>query len=150
MYFFKNRMLGYNIAIYDDDDNEWQFDRVNDSSVTCYIKFSDKNFTYLQSVANTNDKDVDIVEADHIIIGESMVYSSPETLEGIYKNSFLLYSLIMSKRNSLIELVTTDKQRKSEFKIKTQQYLLLPILYLNSFISYSPMKFPKSSTGYNI
>ena len=79
-----------------------------------------------------------------------MVYSSPETLEGIYKNSIPLYSFIMSKRNSLIELVATDKQRKSEFKIKTQQYLLLPILHLNSFISYSSMKFSKSSTGYNI
>ena len=56
----------------------------------------------------------------------------------------------MSKHNSLIELVATDKKRKSEFKIKAQQYLLLPILLLNYFISYSPMKFPKSSTDCNI
>ena len=65
---------------------KWQFDRVNDSSALCYIKFSDKHFSYLQPVANTNDKDIDNVENDHIIIGESMVYSSSETLEGIYKN----------------------------------------------------------------
>ena len=63
----------------------WQFDRVNDSSATCFVKFNDNHFTYLQPIANSNDKDVDIVEADHIIIRESNVYSSPETLEGIYK-----------------------------------------------------------------
>ena len=56
----------------------------------------------------------------------------------------------MSKFNSLVELVATDKKRKSEFKIKTQQYPLFVILHLNFFISYSPMKFPKLSTGYNI
>ena len=49
-----------------------------------------------------------------------------------------------------MELVATDKKRKSEFRIKTQQYPLLSILHLNSFISYSPMMFLKSSTGYNI
>ena len=82
---------------------------MNDSSATYYIKFSDKHFTYLQPVANINDKDIVIIENDHIIIGESMVYSSPEILEGIYKKYIPLYSLIISKRNSLIELVATDK-----------------------------------------
>ena len=77
-------MLGYNTAIYDDIDKKWQFDRVNDSFATCYIKVSDKYFTYLQPVANINNKDIDNIENDHIIIGESMVYSSHETLEGIY------------------------------------------------------------------
>ena len=79
-----------------------------------------------------------------------MVYSSPEKLEWIYKNSIPLYSLILGKRYSLVELVATDKKIKSKFKNKTLQYPLLPILHLNSFISYSPMTFPKSSTGYNI
>ena len=79
-----------------------------------------------------------------------MVYSSPETLEWIYKNSIPLYSLILGKRNSLVELVATDKKIKSKFKNKTLQYPLLSILHLNSFISYSPMTFSKSSTGYNI
>ena len=109
---------------------------MNDSSTTCCIKFSDKPFTYLQPVANINDKDIDNYENDHINIGESIVYSSQETLEGIYKNSIPLYSLTMSKRNSLIELVATDNEKKSEFKIKTKQYPLLPILHLKYFISY--------------
>ena len=77
-----------------------------------------------------------------------MVYSSPETLEGIYKKSIPLYSLIMSKHNSLIELLATDKERKSELKMKTLQYHLFPILHLNSYISYSPMKFPKVNGGF--
>ena len=54
----------------------------------------------------------------------------------------------MSKYNSLIELLTSDKGRKSEFRMKTLQYLLLPILHLNSHISYSSMKFPKVDGGY--
>ena len=137
-------MLGYNTAIYYDVDKKWQLDRVNDSSATCFIKYNDNHFTYLQPIANSKDKDVDLVEANHIIIEESNVYSSPVILEGT------LYSLIMSKRNSLIGLVAKDKERKSEFKIKTKQYPYLPILHANSFISYSPMKFPKLSSGYNI
>ena len=96
-----------------------------------------------------NPEIVDLVEDDHFIIEESNVYSSPEILEGIYKNIIPLYSLIMSKCNSLIELVAKDDQRKSEFKIKTKQYPCLPILHANSFTSYSPMKFPKLSSGYN-
>ena len=54
----------------------------------------------------------------------------------------------MSKHNSLIKLLATDKERKSEFKRKTLQYPLLPIHHLNRYISYTPMKFPKANGGY--
>ena len=104
--------------------------------------------TYLQPIANFNDKDIDKVDIDQIIIEASMVYSSLERLEGIYKKIIPLYSLIMNKHNSSIELLATDKERKSEFKMKTLQYPLLPIFHLNSYISYSPMKFPKVNSGY--
>ena len=124
--FVFNRMLGYNTAIYDEVDKKWQFDRVNDSSATRFIKFYDNHFTYLQPIDISIDKDVDenlnnpeivdLVEVDHVIIEESNVYSSPEILEGIYKNIIPLYSLIMRKCNSLIKLVAKDDQRKSEFK----------------------------------
>ena len=67
-----------------------------------------------------NPEIVDLVEDDHFIIEESNVYSSPKILEGIYKNIIPLYSLIMRKCNSLIELVAKDDQRKSEFKMKTK------------------------------
>ena len=99
---------------------------MNDTSATCYIKFSDKFFIYLQLVANIIDKDIDNVENDHIIIGELMVYSSPETLEGIYKDSIALYSLFMSKRNSLVELVTTDKERNRKLKSRRNTVLSFP------------------------
>ena len=79
-------MLDFNTVLYDDVDNKWQFDRVNDSSVTCYIKFSKNRITYLQSIANFNDKDIDKVEIDQIIIKESMIYSSPKQIERILKN----------------------------------------------------------------
>ena len=157
--FVFNRMLGCNTAIYDEVDKKWQIDRVNDSSATCFVKFNDNHFTYLQPIVISKDKDVDknlnnheildLVEDDHIIIEESNVYSSLEILEGIYKNIIPLYSLIMRKCNSLIELVAKNKERKSEFKIKTKQYPYLPILRANSFTSYSPMKFPQLSSGYN-
>ena len=55
-----------------------------------------------------------------------MVYSSPKTLEDIYKKSMPLYSLIMSKRNNLIQLVATDKERKSEFKSRRNSMLYFP------------------------
>jgi len=86
--FVFSRMLGCYTEIYDEGDKKRQFDRVNDSSATCFIKFNDNHFTYVQPIANSNDKDVDknsnqykiidLVEDDHIIIEESNVYSSPE------------------------------------------------------------------------
>ena len=99
---------------------------MNDSSATYYIKFSDKHFTYLQSVANINDKYMDNVENDRIIIGESMVYSSLDTLGGIYKKSIPLYSLIMSKRNKSIGLVATDKQKNRNLKSRRNSILYFP------------------------
>ena len=60
-----------------------------------------------------------------------------------------MYTFIISKHNSLITLVAADKERKLEFKIKLNQYLSLPILHVNTFSSYSSMKFPKTNTGYN-
>ena len=86
--FVFNRMLGCNTAIYDEVNKKWQFDRVNDSSVTSFIKFNDDHFTYLQPITISKDKDVDknlnnpeivdLVKDDHFIIKESNVYSSPE------------------------------------------------------------------------
>ena len=35
--FVFNRILGYNAALFDDVDNKYQCDRVNDVSTTCYI-----------------------------------------------------------------------------------------------------------------
>ena len=45
--FIFKRMLGYNTALYDDKHNKWEFNCVNNLSVTCYIKYSKNNFTYM-------------------------------------------------------------------------------------------------------
>ena len=45
-------MLGYNTALYDDVDNKWQFDRVHDLPVTCYIKYSKHHYTYIQPLSS--------------------------------------------------------------------------------------------------
>ena len=50
--FIVNRMLDYNTALYDDIDDKWQFDRVNDLSVMCCIKYSKSHYTYMQPLAN--------------------------------------------------------------------------------------------------
>ena len=55
----------------------------------------------------------------------------------------------MSKHNSLITLVGTDEVRVSEFKMKTKQYPNLPVLQVNYYSPYSPMKFPTTSKGYS-
>ena len=69
-------MLGCNTAIFDKIDKKWQYDRVNDLAATCYIKFKDSHFTYLQPVANIEDKDIDVIPPHHIIIEEADVYTS--------------------------------------------------------------------------
>ena len=38
-------------------------------------------------------------------------------LGGIHKNLIPLYSLVMSKNHSKVELVATDKTRKNEYQI---------------------------------
>ena len=122
---------------------------MNNLTATCYIKFNDSHFTYLQPIANIEDKDIDIVLLYHIVIEVVDVYTTPEILEGIYQNIIPLYSLVMSKHNSLITLVGTDKVRLSEFKIKTKQYSHLPILHANYNSFYSPIQFLNTESGYN-
>ena len=46
--FIFNRMLGYSTVFFDDIDNKWQFDPINDLSVTCYIKYSKNHYTCIQ------------------------------------------------------------------------------------------------------
>ena len=48
-------MLGCNTALYDDVE-KWKFDRVNELSTTCYIKFSKNRYNDIQLVANMCEK----------------------------------------------------------------------------------------------
>ena len=65
---------------------------------------------------------------DEIIIKMSNVYSSLEILGVIYKKYHLLYSLVMKKYQSQIELIATVKKRVNEFQIKTVMFPFLPML----------------------
>ena len=122
-------MLGYNTSLYDDVDNKWQFDRVNDLSATCYIKYSKNHYTYIQPLSSHEKEDLFELEKDECIIPRSNVYSSPEIVGGIHKNIIPLYNLIMSKNNSKVELAATDTTTKNEYEMKTVSYPNIPFLH---------------------
>ena len=46
--FVFNRMLGYNTAFYDIRTKYWYWDEVNFQAATCYIKFDQHHFEYIQ------------------------------------------------------------------------------------------------------
>ena len=84
------------------------FDRVNDLSETCYIKYSKKHYTYIQPLSSHQEEDFFATKDDECLILRANVYSSPEVLVGIHKNIIPLYSLVMSNNYSAVELVATD------------------------------------------
>ena len=49
-----NRMLGYNTAFYDVDTKDWYQDEVNPQAATCYIKFGEQHFEYIQPLRPYN------------------------------------------------------------------------------------------------
>ena len=50
-----------------------------------------------------------LTDKNEIIIETFNVYSSPEILDGFFKNIIPLYSSVMNKHQSQIELIATDK-----------------------------------------
>ena len=46
--FVFNRILGYNTAFYNINTKVWHWDEVNSQEATCYIKFSEQNYDYIQ------------------------------------------------------------------------------------------------------
>ena len=68
-------------------------------------------------------------------------------LGGIHKDLIPLYSLVMSKNHSKVELVATDL-KKNEYQMKTVSYPNLPILQNNKIIMKFPMKFPSVIDGF--
>ena len=52
--FVFNKMLGYNTAFYDIDTNDWYWDEVNSEAATCYIKFGEQHFEYIQPLRPDN------------------------------------------------------------------------------------------------
>ena len=135
-------MLGYSTALYDDTDNKWQFYRVNDLFATCYIKYSTNHYSYIQSLANHKEDNFLNKEKDEFNFQRSNVYSSPEILSGIHQNLIPLYSLVMIKDNSKVELLATNNRITHEYHMKTVSFPKLPILQSYKVITKSPMKLP--------
>ena len=115
--FVFNRMLGYNTALYDNKHNKWEFDRVNNLSATCYIKHNMNHFTYLQPLSSHQEEVFLVKKDDELLLPRVNVYPSPEVLVGIHQNIIPLYSLVMSKNHSLVELVGTEKKRKMNIRL---------------------------------
>ena len=69
-------------------------------------------------------------------------------LGGIHKNLIPLYSLVMSKNHSKVELVATDKTKKHNYQMKKVSYPNLPILQNYKVIIKCPMKFPSVIDGF--
>ena len=63
--FVYNRMLGYNTSFYDVDTNDWYWDEVQSQAATCYIKFGEQHFEYIQPLrpdnASLKKKDNEII-----------------------------------------------------------------------------------------
>ena len=76
------------------------------------------------------------------------MYSSPEILDGIHENLVPLYSLVMSKNHSKVELVATDKTTKHNYQMKKVSYPNLPILQNYKVIIKCSIKFPSVIGGF--
>ena len=53
--FVFNRILGYNTAFYDVDTKDWYWDEVYSQAATCYIKFSEHHYDYIQPLRPHTD-----------------------------------------------------------------------------------------------
>ena len=90
-------------------------------STTCYIKDSNNHYTYIQPVANHQEEYfLNKEKKNGFIVKRSNVYSSPEILIENHKDIIPLYSLVMSKNTSNVELIATDKTRNFEYQMKTE------------------------------
>ena len=117
-------------------------------SATCYIKYSKNHYTYIQPLANHKKNNFFDVEKDECIVPRSNVYSSPEILGGIHKNLIPLYTLVMDKNHSKVELVAIDKTKKHEYQMKIVSCLNIPILQNYKVIIKCPMNFPSVINGF--
>ena len=62
-----NRMIGYNTAFYDINTKDWYWDEVNSQSATCYIKFGEQHYNYIQPLRPRNVSFVSIKNNEVII-----------------------------------------------------------------------------------
>ena len=73
--FVFNRMLRYNTAFYDVDTKDWYWDEVNSQVATCYIKFGEHYFEYMQPLRPHNVSFVPIKD-NKVIIPIAIFFNS--------------------------------------------------------------------------
>ena len=74
------------------------------------------HYTNLQPLSSHQEEDFSAEKDDDLILPRDNVYPVPDVLVGIYQNIIPLYSLIMSKHNSSVQLVGTDKKEKKNIQ----------------------------------
>ena len=94
--FVFNRMLGYNTSFYDLDTKYWYWDEVISQVSTCYIKFSQKHYDYIQPL-RSRTVSLDPINDKELIIPIANVFPTTEVLEGIAKYIIPLYTHVIFK-----------------------------------------------------
>ena len=127
--FVFDRMLGYNTAFYDIRTRDWQWGEVNHKSATCYIKYGNKHFGYIQPIYSDNDDKI-VTSDNEIIIPIAKVIPSALVLEGFVKHIIPLYRYLMKKSSSTVSIhpSTNISKEDNEFQIKTNSRIYLPLV----------------------
>ena len=50
-------MLDYNAALFENVDEKWQWNRINDLSAACYINYINNRYEYIQPLASDGEFD---------------------------------------------------------------------------------------------
>jgi len=126
--FVFNRLLGYNIAFYDLGAKYWYWDKVNSQAATCYIKFSEKHYDYIQPLC-PHTLSLDQINDRELITPIANVFPTVALLEGIVKHITPLYTHVIFKVKSIVTIrPTSNETRLDEFQIKSVLRLELPVL----------------------
>ena len=105
------------------------WDEYNQKAATCYIKFDNKHFKYIQPIRSDND-DTTVTKDNEIIIPRAKVILSAPVLEGIVKDIIPLYIYVMNKSSSTVSNhPSTNKPKEDDkFQVKTENRINLSLL----------------------
>ena len=91
--FIFNRMIGYNTAFYDIDNEYWYLDEVNSQAETCYIKFRKKYFEYPRQTLRSDIVLFVLKKDNEVILPIVKVYRTAQVLE-VLSNTSSRYILV--------------------------------------------------------
>ena len=126
--FVFNRILGYNTALCDLETKHWYWNEVHSQAATCYIKFSEQHYDYIQPL-RPHTVSLDPINDKELIIPIANIFPTAEFLEGIVKHIIPLYTNVMFKVKSIVNThPTSNETRVDKFQIKTVSRLELSVL----------------------